>query len=140
MTSLDVGIEAGQSARAASWRSDAGLELIRSFNGGENSAVLASWLAATFPNLYGTNAGAHNLTGKTNADVVAFFVSLFDQPASQLDAVVLTTALNVYATTLSLGGTLGQSYGFAASDTGLGARSYNVGPDGAPSAWRMIPR
>jgi hypothetical protein len=48
-----------------------------------------------------------------------------------VDAEVLATALNVYATTLSLGGALGQAYGFAASDTGLGARSYNVGPDGA---------
>ena len=35
-------------------------------------------------------------------------------------------ALNVYATTSSLGGTVGQSYGFFVSATGLGARSFNV--------------
>jgi hypothetical protein len=44
---------------------------------------------------------------------------------------VLTTALNVYATTLSLGGTVGQAYGFLVTATGLGARSYSVGSSGA---------
>jgi hypothetical protein len=130
VASLGLGIEAGQSASVDSWRSAAGLELIQSFDGGASSTVLANWLAASFPNLYGANAGPKNLTGKTNADVAAFFVSLFTLPGPDVDAEVLATALNVYATTLSLGGSLGQAYGFAASDTGLGARSYNVGPDG----------
>jgi hypothetical protein len=40
-------------------------------------------------------------------------------------------ALNVYATTSALGGNAGAAYGFTVSGTGLGARSYNVGPDGA---------
>ena len=40
-------------------------------------------------------------------------------------------ALNVYATTSSLGGSAGAAYGFTVSATGLGARLYNVGTDGA---------
>jgi hypothetical protein len=49
----------------------------------------------------------------------------------KLDAEVLATALNVYATTLSLGGTAGQSYGFNVTATGLGALLYNVSSNGA---------
>jgi hypothetical protein len=44
---------------------------------------------------------------------------------------VLATALNVYATTLSLGGTAAQSYGFLVSAEGLGAVSFNVRQAGA---------
>jgi hypothetical protein len=44
---------------------------------------------------------------------------------------VLATALNVYATTTSLGGSAATAYGFTVSATGLGARSFNVGSSGA---------
>jgi hypothetical protein len=44
---------------------------------------------------------------------------------------VLATALNVYATTSSLGGTAAVVYGFHVSPAGLGACSFNVGLDGA---------
>jgi hypothetical protein len=43
---------------------------------------------------------------------------------------VLATALNVYASTLSLGGTAGTAYGFTVTATGLGAASYNIGSSG----------
>jgi hypothetical protein len=43
----------------------------------------------------------------------------------------MTTALNVYATTTSLGGAAGLSFGFTVSVTGLGAVPYFVGLDGA---------
>jgi hypothetical protein len=62
--------------------------------------------------------------------VAAFYQSQFALPGS-LEAQVLATALNVYATTLSLGGTAGQAYGFTVSADGLGAYSYGVGADGA---------
>src|SRR5262249_3760970 len=93
--------------------------------------ALASWLATTFPNLYGTGAGANNLTGMTNAQVAAFYQTLFALRGPRVQAQVLATALNVYATTSSLGGTAGVAYGFTVSDTGLGARSVSVGKDGA---------
>src|SRR5260370_37888732 len=44
---------------------------------------------------------------------------------------MLATALNVYATTQSLGGTWGQTYGFLLTTDGLGASSFNVKNDGA---------
>ena len=44
---------------------------------------------------------------------------------------VLDTALSVYATTASLGGTAGTQYGFSVSAVGLGAYSFNVGSSGA---------
>jgi hypothetical protein len=130
VSSLGLGIEAGQSASIAFWQGANGQALIQSFNGDVTATALSAWLAATFPNLYGANAGANDLTGQSNADVAAFYQSLYSMP-DPLDAEVLAAALNVYATTLALGGTAGQAYGFAVSDTGLGARSYNVGPSGA---------
>lgn len=44
---------------------------------------------------------------------------------------VLATAINVYATTESLGGKQGAAAGFRVSVTGLGARSFNVRGYGA---------
>jgi len=43
----------------------------------------------------------------------------------------MTTALNIYATTASLGGAQGNPAGFPVTDAGLGATPYNVGPNGA---------
>src|SRR5262249_52321494 len=76
------------------------------------------------------NAGPHNLTGKSNAFVATFYQGLFSS-ATAVDIEALTTALNVYATTLSLGGTAGQAYSFAVDASGLGAYSLNIGPFGA---------
>ena len=92
---------------------------------------MSSWLAATLPNLYGTNAGSHNPSGMTNAQVAAFYVDLFNQQGPKLDAQVLDTALDVYATTLSLGGTTARAYGFDVTAYGLGASTFNVGTNGA---------
>jgi hypothetical protein len=112
--------------------------LIDSFNGGKNATALATWLATMFPNLYGVNAGSNNLlnyqnTGKvaTNAQVAAYFQSLFNLGGTQVQAQTLAVALNIYATTSSLGGSAGTTYGFTVTDWGLGAYSYNVGSDGA---------
>jgi hypothetical protein len=113
------------------WHNNNGQALLKSFNGGPNATALAAWLAATFPNLYGASAGANNLTGKTNAQVATFYQSQFILSGPKVEAHVLAVALNVYATTMSLGGTAAVAYGFTVSATGLGARSYSVGLDGA---------
>jgi hypothetical protein len=131
VTSLGLGVQPGETAGMGFWRNNNGQALIRSFNGGSSSTALADWLATTFPNLYGANAGANNLTGKTNAQVAAFYRTQFDLHGSNVEAAVLATALSVYATTSSLGGTAGQAYGFTVDAYGLGARSFNVGADGA---------
>ena len=122
-------VESDQVAGAGFWRNKNGQALIDSFNGGPNATALANWLAGTFPNIYGVSAGNDNLTGTTNSMVAAFDLALFAQHG--LDAQVLATALNVYATTLSLGGTAAEQYGFSVTADGLGASSYNVGSSGA---------
>jgi hypothetical protein len=65
-----------------------------------------------------------------DAQVAAFYEGLFGHNGA--DVQLLEVALNVYATTSSLGGNAGVAYGFTVSATGLGARSFNVGADGAP--------
>jgi hypothetical protein len=131
VTSLGQGVQQGLAGGIGFWHNSNGQALINSFNGGSTATALSAWLAASFPNLYGASAGGHNLTGKTNAQVAAFFLSLFALPSPQAGAQVLTVALNIYATTSSLGGSAGAAYGFTVSATGLGARSFNVGLDGA---------
>jgi hypothetical protein len=131
VTSLGQGVPQGQTGGIGFWHNSYGQALITSFNGGSTSTALAQWLAATFPNLYGAGAGANNLTGMTNAQVASFYLSQFSLSGPKAEAQVLATALNVYATTSSLGGNAGAAYGFTVSATGLGARLYNVGSDGA---------
>jgi hypothetical protein len=130
VTSLGLPVTRGLTGIIKFWNARNGQALINSFNGGPSATALSAWLAGTLPGLYGAGAGAHNLTGKTNAQVAAFFQGLFRLPAPQADAQVLAVALNVYATTSSLGGSAGAAYGFTVSATGLGARSYNVGRNG----------
>ncbi len=83
------------------WTSDRGVSLMETL-GGANSKKLSSWLTTTFRNLYGGSAGSNNLIGKTNAQVATYLQGLKSDPASQTAAEVLTTALNLYASTLSL--------------------------------------
>src|SRR5262249_4088688 len=73
------------------WHSKNGQALISNFNGGPDSTALSNWLATAFPNLYGANAGANNLTGSSNAQVAAFYQSRFALSGSNLEAVVLAT-------------------------------------------------
>jgi hypothetical protein len=127
VTSLGLGVAHGLAGGIGFWHSGGGQALINSFNGGPNSTALSGWLAASFPNLYGS------FVGLPNSQVASYFQSLFGQPGLNAEAEVLATALNVYATTLSLGGTAGQAYGFTVTAAGLGAYSFNVGADGAAS-------
>jgi hypothetical protein len=121
----------GQSAGIGFWHNKNGQALIAGFNGGSTSTALANWLAATLPNLCGSGAGANNLAGRTNAQVAAFYQALFNVSGQKLDAQVFATALNVYATTLSLGGTAAAAYGFTVTAAGVGACTWNVGTSGA---------
>jgi hypothetical protein len=121
----------GQTQDLDYWHKSAGQALINSFNGGHAATALSAWLATTYPNLYGAQAGSNNLTGKTNAQVAAFFQTLWSQHQVSVDVQTLTTALDVYASTLSLGGAAGEAAGFQVTTQGLGGSSYNVGKDGA---------
>ncbi len=125
VTALGVGVRPGQAAGIGFWHNQNGQALINNFNGGGATTALGDWLANSFANLFG------NLAGKTNAQVAAYYQALFGQASSKAGAEVLATALNVYATTSSLGGTAAQGYGFTVDAYGLGASSYNVGSNGA---------
>lgn len=119
----------GQTQTAQYWSSSAGQSLIKSFNGGSTRTELANWLASSFPNVYRAQAGTNNLSGKTNANVASLFLNLTRLQRS-LDQEVLATALNVYASTLTLGGITGGKAGFQVTNLGLGAIKYNVGSRG----------
>jgi hypothetical protein len=126
-------VQPGLAGTIGFWRGT-GQALIQRFNGGPTATSLGNWLAATFPSLYGAGAGANDLAGKTNAQVAAFYLAQFALGGPKAEAEVLATALSVYASTLSLGGTVGQAYGFRVSAAGLGAYAYSVGSDGAAFA------
>jgi hypothetical protein len=125
-------IQQGQTARLHYWRGPRGQALIRRFNGGPNATALANWLATTFPDLYGKAAGANNLTGKNNTQVAAFLLSLTKGPRPHLQAQILATALNIYATTSALGGMAGLQDGFQVTAAGLGVATFNLRQHGAP--------
>jgi CSLREA domain-containing protein len=134
VTSLGQGVASGLTGGIGFWNNKNGQALLNSFNvtpSNLNPTALSAWLSANFPNLYGAGAGANNLTGYSNAQVAAYFQKLFALGGTHVQAQVLAVALNVYATTSSLGGSAGTAYGFIVSAAGLGARSYNLGTDGA---------
>ena len=104
---------------------------MQSFNTGSSSTALSAWLATNFANLFGAGAGVNNLTGLSNAQVATFFKNQFTRYGDTAALVALGAALDVYATTASLGGSAGQAAGFLVTALGLGAEIFNVGLDGA---------
>jgi hypothetical protein len=140
-------IQQGQTATANFWHGASGQQLLTSFNGGSSATALGSWLAANFANLYGSTAGSNNLAAMTNTQVASYFQGLYAAGSQSLAVQVLTTALNVYATTLSLGGTAAVGYGFLVTGDGAGASTSNVGSSGAAfgvannatlSVWQLL--
>lgn len=135
-------VVAGQTATIGFWQNKNGQNLIKSLNGGANATQLGNWLAATFPNMYGANAGANNLAGKTNADVAGYYSDLFrrkKKEAEQLglggptkvDAQVIAVAFATYVTNQTLADTTAASYGFLVTETGVGTSTFNVGNNGS---------
>jgi hypothetical protein len=135
-------VRSGQMATTGFWARSNGQDLILKLGKTQSGVTLANWLAATYPNLYGKNAGANNLTNKSNADVAKLYVKLFYTPvnSTKVDAQIMAVALAVYTTTDSLGGkTLmanGKTYladycGFVHDANGLRGMTYNVGTSGA---------
>jgi hypothetical protein len=132
-------VQAGQTATIGFWQNKNGQNLIKSLNGGPDDAQLGNWLAATFPNMYGANAGPNDLTGMTNTEMAAFFKTLFkrnnktaagDGPP-KVDAQVMATALAVYVTNETLAGAIAADFGFLVTEHGVGATTFNVGTNGA---------
>lgn len=130
-TIANLGQKAGKTREAEFWQESQGQTLLRNFNGGSSHSELGNWLAAYFPNLYGAEAGPSNLSSKSNAYIADFFKAQWRVGGDGVATQVLATALNVYATTSSLGGAQGGIYGFVVSSTGLGARNFDIGSAGA---------
>ncbi len=122
-----VNLGRGDTATIGFWHNKNGQALINSM---PNSPALANWLANNFPCLYGANAGANNLTGKSDTEVAAFFMTFFNVKGQKTDAQVLGTALACYVTSSVLAGNNAASYGFNVSPLGTGAKTYNVGAYG----------
>lgn len=125
----------GDTATIGFWHNKNGQALIDSLNGGSSQTALATWLATNFPYLYGASSPASspcsvNLTGETNADVAAQFMTFFNVQGQKTCAQILGTALAVYVTDSALAGTAATKYGFNVSPSGIGGNTYNVGSDG----------
>ncbi len=124
-------IHQGQTAGIGFWNNKNGQALIKALNGGVGTQ-LGNWLAATFPHLFGQDAGTSDLAGKNNASVASFFQGRFVIHGQKLDAQVLATALAVYVTDPTLDSTgVGTQYGFTVGGNGLATATYNVGASGA---------
>jgi len=127
-------VHSGQTAGIGFWNNKHGQGLIKALNGGGTqgtSTQLGNWLAATFPNMFGANAGSSNLAGKSTAAVASFFQSRFVLKGEKLDAQILATALAVYVTNATLNPeSVGAQYGFVISGDGVGTATFNVGTSG----------
>jgi hypothetical protein len=126
-----IGIQQGQTATVGFWYGAGGQQLLNAFNGGASSTVLGNWLAATYGNLFGSGSGANNLAGLTNAQVAAYFQGLYAADSGGVRMQLLATALNLYATSIGLGGATSAPYGFLVTYDGVGSAVYNVGANGA---------
>jgi hypothetical protein len=124
-------VQTGQTAGIGFWNNKNGQALILALNGGTGHQ-LGDWLADTFVNMFGRNAGANNLAGKGNSSVATFFQAEFQLKGPKLDAQVLATALSVYVTNATLDSTgVGTKYGFTVNGDGVGTDTWNVGSNGA---------
>ncbi len=131
-------VETGQTAGIGFWQNKHGQALIRSLGGGSDSTDLATWLAVTFPNMYGVSAGPNDLTGLTNDQVASFYKTLFKRNGKtaagagppKVDAQAMAVALAVYVTNENLAGTTAEAYGFTVSEFGAGISTINIGSNG----------
>jgi len=131
VTAVSTGVVSiGDTATIGYWRNNNGQALILKMNGSASSTALGNWLAANYPYLFGANAGtANNMTGKTNTQVAAYDVTLFN--SDKWMAQVFGGALAAYVTNSALsGGNYSVPYGFNYSASGTGAKTWNVGTQG----------
>jgi len=137
---IGLGLMRGQTGTIGFWANKNGQAVINAL--GSTTTSLGNWLASSFPNLYGSSAGADNFVNKSRSYIASQFVNLFNTPnPPKLDAQVLAIALAMYTTTKSLNSTstgqgLATKYGFvltaANSSSNIANIQWNVGSSGAP--------
>jgi len=127
----------GQTATIGFWQNKNGQKLLTAVNGSADATQMGNWLAATFPNLYGS--GDVDLAGMTNAEVAAFYRARFKAKVKKKDSVggprkvdcqVMATAFAVYVTNSNLAGNAAESFGFIVDNSGVGVATFNVGDCG----------
>ena len=135
-------VACGQTASIGFWRSRKGKRLILSLNGGATDTQLGYWLAATYPSIYGAEAGENSLAGMTNRQVWRHYRRTFRakkcgrwwrrrfRGPRKLDAQVMALAFATYVTNESLAGQVGTNYGFTVTEYGVGIATFNVGDAG----------
>jgi len=129
-------IVAGQTATIGFWQNKNGQRLLDSLNGGAGATQLGSWLATTFPNLFGAPS-PQDLAGMTNAEVADYYRLVFKAKrskkltAKKLEAQIMAVALASYVTNSTLAGTTAEAYGFLVTEHGLGVATFNIGDNGA---------
>lgn len=132
-------VTAGQTATVGFWQNKNGQALLRSLpvfeNADGSTTSLGHWLAATFPNMYGSLANA------TDNDVASFYTGVFLRTKKEamklgltgpvkMDAQVMAVAFACYVTNETLAGTTAASYGFLVTENGVGTSTFNVGTGG----------
>jgi hypothetical protein len=134
----------GSTAGISFWHNKRGQDLINALNGGPSATALGTWLAATFPSMYGEGAFYDaafgekqdmNLAGRTNQEIGEIFKYLFKRNKRnsvsggtlKLDAEVMAVALSTYVTSENLAGDrYAAAYGFVVSANGIAYTTYNV--------------
>ncbi len=122
-------VGAGDFATIGFWHNKNGQAVIDSFNGSSTSTALGNWLAANFPNLFGS------LKGQTNAQIAADYLTAFGnvggvQGNTYVQA--FAVALGVYADSPSLGyNPTAAKFGFKSVSGGGGNLTFNIGSNGA---------
>jgi hypothetical protein len=123
-------LDSGTTPNPNFWGRTNGINLLLNFNGSFASTALGNWLAKSFPNLFGARSQYFNLTNASNLEVTLDYeLGSFFAPKVWVD--MLTTALDIYATTAGLGGATAAAYGFDVSTTGIAGATLNVGQSGS---------
>lgn len=135
----------GQTATIGFWQNKNGQALINALPVVENEdgsiTSVGNWLAASFSNMYGVNAGHNDLTGQSNAYVADFYSDLFRRKKKEaielglggptkMDAQVMAVAFATYVTNETLAGTVAADYGFLVTECGVGICEFDVGESG----------
>jgi hypothetical protein len=131
-------VSGGEFATIGFWRNKNGSAVLGSFTA-TGSSSLGTWLATTFPHLFGNGSAAGNLTGLTGAQIETIYSALPNNGNGPNNTYLqaFAVALGIYADTTSLGGQtlinngLAAKYGFKVTVAGGGNATYNVGNNGA---------
>ena len=124
-------VGAKDTASASFWNGTNGQNLLRALNGSSNAEALSTWMASTFPNLWGPDS-SNSLLGRTNSEIVSNYRAKFAMGGIRLEAQMMATAFNIFATDSQMaGGTMAASFGMNVSSTGSAFDFINVQSSGS---------